>query len=162
MAKYHTYSAATSDGKERVNGYSHKQMMKFVSDKAGLPSPWLIEQKFDTEGQPVLQQKLHNGKPVTIAVTHEWEEIDFQADAQARGLQAVRSDEKGVPKHTEDKPYVKTYGVIKVDGKLRIGEMEPEKPKTVEQLAAEAEQEVAALERQAAEAKARLAALKKK
>jgi hypothetical protein len=156
MPKYHAYSAKTSDGKETVKGYSHKQMMKFVQDKSGAPSCWLVEQKVTEDGQPVMRAKKVGDAQMTVTVTHEYEEIDFADEAQARGLRSVRYDEKGGLKAGEDKPYVKTFGVVTdASGKLGVAEVEPEKPKTKTELAAAAAAEVEALTVQLAAAKAR-------
>ncbi len=159
MAKYHAYSAKTSDGRESVKGYSHKQMMKFVQDRNGLPTPWLVVQESDRKGNAVLVQRVDEREiPVTATIEHTHEEIDFAAEAQARGLQAVRCDAAGKVLATEDPPYVKTYGVGKSGETLIVVEVRPAKPKTVAEVAAEAEAEVAALEAQLA---AKKAALKK-
>ncbi len=126
MAKYHSYRAATSDGKEAVRGYSHKQMMKFLQDRNGVPSPWFIEQKMTEDAVPIFKARKDSaGVPITVTITHEIEEIDFAHEAQARGLQAVRLDATGAIRETEDKPYVKTYGVEPgADGKLRVVEID--------------------------------------
>ncbi len=168
MAKYHAYSARTSDGHESIRGFSHKQMMKFLQDMNGLPSPWLLKPEFNPAGELTLVQRLEvtgkdesgkpiYGKPITATITHEFEELDFAHEAQARGLQAVRLDDKGNIRHTEDQPYVKCYGVGKKDGKLIVVEVAPEVPKTLEEQAAEASKEASELERRVAEAKNRAA-----
>ncbi len=143
LDKYHFFSAETSDGKERVEGYAHSQMLKFILG-------WLMVQEYNSKDgtSKVVPKKAEDGTPVTVKITHEYREYDIAEEAKAKGLRLVFVDANGNPKPGQEKPYEKYYGV-KADPKAKwpgysIVELEAPRTLTLEEQEAEADKEAAA------------------
>lgn len=160
--KYHAYSAATSDGKECVRGYSFKQMLKFAL-------PWLLTTKFKESGEPILVRRLGpDNEPITVLIRHEHQEFLRPEEAARRGLLVVLSDDpeppfekifEAVSVPMPEKRDLKTCGHWQLQSDLngRAWELRERSPSSIMEAAKAIESEALVLEAKAKAARERAA-----